>query len=69
MQDRTETVDALWADFASPIRTAEDYINTLRGRRVNVFFMGERVPEPVEHPVIRPSISPSLSNWFNRKVE
>jgi 4-hydroxybutyryl-CoA dehydratase / vinylacetyl-CoA-Delta-isomerase len=57
MQDRTETVEALWADFANPIRTAEDYINSLRGRRMNVFFMGERVPEPVEHPVIRPSIN------------
>jgi 4-hydroxybutyryl-CoA dehydratase / vinylacetyl-CoA-Delta-isomerase len=57
MQDRTETVEALWADFATPLRTAEDYVNSLRGRRMNVFFMGERVPEPVEHPVIRPSIN------------
>jgi 4-hydroxybutyryl-CoA dehydratase / vinylacetyl-CoA-Delta-isomerase len=24
---------------------------------MNVFFMGERVPEPVDHPVIRPSIN------------
>ena len=57
MQERTETIEALWADFASPIRTAEDYVNSLRGRRMNVFFMGERVPEPVEHAVIRPSIN------------
>ena len=39
MQD----ADALWADFARPIVTAEDYIASLRGRRLNVFFMGERV--------------------------
>src|SRR6185295_8041186 len=57
MQDRIESVEALWAHFATPIRTAEDYINSLRGRRMNVFFMGERVPEPVDHPVIRPSIN------------
>jgi 4-hydroxybutyryl-CoA dehydratase / vinylacetyl-CoA-Delta-isomerase len=57
MQDRIESVETLWADFAAPIRTAEDYINSLRGRRMNVFFMGERVPEPVDHPVIRPSIN------------
>ena len=57
MQDRIESVETLWADFATPIRTAEDYINSLRGRRMNVFFMGERVPEPVDHPVIRPSIN------------
>ena len=57
MQDRIESVETLWADFAAPIRTAEDYINSLRGRRMNVFFMGERVLEPVDHPVIRPSIN------------
>jgi 4-hydroxybutyryl-CoA dehydratase/vinylacetyl-CoA-Delta-isomerase len=53
MQD----VESLWADFAKPIVTAEDYIASLRGRRMNVFFMGERVPEPVDHPVIFPSIN------------
>jgi 4-hydroxybutyryl-CoA dehydratase / vinylacetyl-CoA-Delta-isomerase len=57
MQGRIDNVETLWADFATPLRTAEDYINSLRGRRMNVFFMGERVPEPVEHPVIRPSVN------------
>ena len=36
MQDRIESVETLWADFATPIRTAEDYVNSLRGRRMNV---------------------------------
>jgi 4-hydroxybutyryl-CoA dehydratase/vinylacetyl-CoA-Delta-isomerase len=57
MEVAMDVVEALWADFASPIVTADDYINSLRGRRMNVFFMGERVPEPAEHPVIRPSIN------------
>jgi len=48
---------ALWADFARPIVSADDYIGSLRGRRMNVFFMGERVPDPVDHPVIFPSIN------------
>ncbi len=39
MQD----VETLWADFAKPIRTADDYIASLRGRSMNVYFMGERV--------------------------
>jgi len=47
----------LWADFSRPIVTADDYIASLRGRRMKVFFMGERVEEPVEHPVIFPSIN------------
>jgi 4-hydroxybutyryl-CoA dehydratase/vinylacetyl-CoA-Delta-isomerase len=50
-------IDALWADFARPIVTADDYIASLRGRRMNVFFMGERVTETVDHPVIFPSIN------------
>ena len=35
--------EALWADFDKPIVTADDYFNSLRGRGMNVFFMGERV--------------------------
>jgi 4-hydroxybutyryl-CoA dehydratase/vinylacetyl-CoA-Delta-isomerase len=50
-------VETLWADFKNRIATADDYINSLRGRRMNVFFMGERVPEPVDNPVIRPSVN------------
>src|SRR5690348_16346091 len=50
-------VETLWADFARPIVTPDDYIDSLRRRPMNIFFMGERVPEPVEHPVIRPSIN------------
>src|SRR5476651_1159406 len=50
-------VETLWADFKNRIATAEDYMNSLRGRCMNVFFMGERVPEPIDNPVIRPSIN------------
>jgi 4-hydroxybutyryl-CoA dehydratase/vinylacetyl-CoA-Delta-isomerase len=40
-----------------PIVTGEDYIQSLRGRGLKVYFLGERIPEPVDHPVIRPSIN------------
>jgi hypothetical protein len=40
-------VEALWADFTRPIVTADDYIASLRGRPMTIYFMGERVPEPV----------------------
>jgi 4-hydroxybutyryl-CoA dehydratase/vinylacetyl-CoA-Delta-isomerase len=52
-----DTADTLWADFKKPIVSADDYLASLRGRHMNVFFMGERVPEPADHPVIRPSIN------------
>ena len=40
-----------------PIVTGADYIESLRGRGLKVYFLGERIPEPVDHPVIRPSIN------------
>ncbi len=42
---------------ASPIRTSEEYVESLRGRNLNVYLFGERVNEPVDHPIIRPSIN------------
>ena len=41
----------------TPIRTSADYIASLRGRNLNVFLFGERIPEPVDHPIIRPSVN------------
>jgi 4-hydroxybutyryl-CoA dehydratase/vinylacetyl-CoA-Delta-isomerase len=40
-----------------PIRTADEYIASLRNRKLKVYLFGERVEEPVDHPVIRPSIN------------
>jgi len=47
----------LWEPFGAPIVTADDYIASLRGRGLRVFFMGEPVAEPVDNPVIWPSIN------------
>ena len=40
-----------------PIRTGDDYVESLRNRNLTVFLLGEKVPEPVDHPIIRPSIN------------
>lgn len=40
-----------------PLTTGAEYIESLRGRNLRVFYMGERIEEPVDHPVIRPSIN------------
>src|SRR5580700_9407405 len=68
MQDVTRDAETLWADFAAPIKDADDYIASLRGRRMNVFFMGERVTEPADHPVIRPSIN-AMAETFRLATE
>ena len=39
------------------IRTGEDYINSLRGRKLKVYLFGELIEDYVEHPIIRPSIN------------
>jgi 4-hydroxybutyryl-CoA dehydratase/vinylacetyl-CoA-Delta-isomerase len=41
----------------APIRSGAEYIASLRGRDLKVYYLGQRVAEPVEHPVIRPSIN------------
>ena len=40
-----------------PIRTGEEYIESLKGRDLKVYLFGELVKEPVDHPIIRPSIN------------
>jgi 4-hydroxybutyryl-CoA dehydratase/vinylacetyl-CoA-Delta-isomerase len=40
-----------------PIVTKEDYIDSLRNRKLRVFLFGELVENIVDHPMIRPSIN------------
>ncbi|MBX3421398.1 MAG: hypothetical protein KF752_07555 [Pirellulaceae bacterium] len=42
---------------ASPIANGQQYIDSLRGRKLKVYLFGELVQEPVDHPIIRPSIN------------
>lgn len=44
-------------DGMPAIRTGAEYIESLRGRKLRVFLLGEQVEEPVDHPIIRPSIN------------
>lgn len=39
------------------IRSAEEYIDSLRGRKLRVYAFGELLDNPVDHPLIRPSIN------------
>ena len=51
-----------------PIVTGADYIASLRGRDLKVYFLGERIAEPVDHPVIRPSIN-AVARTYDLAVE
>ncbi|HSB66821.1 MAG TPA: 4-hydroxyphenylacetate 3-hydroxylase N-terminal domain-containing protein [Anaerolineales bacterium] len=39
------------------ITSEEDYLTSLRGRKLNIYLMGEQVDEPLDHPMLRPSIN------------
>jgi 4-hydroxybutyryl-CoA dehydratase/vinylacetyl-CoA-Delta-isomerase len=51
-----------------PIRTGDDYVESLRNRNLTLYLMGEKVSEPVDHPVIRPSIN-ALAATYDLAVE
>jgi len=45
------------------IENGEDYIDSLRGRGLKVYLLGENVDEPVDHPLIRPSINAMAATY------
>ena len=55
--DQEVAADGLATLSGQPIRTGAEYIDSLRGRKLRVYLMGELVAEPVDHPIIRPSIN------------
>lgn len=55
-RQREESADERWARF-TPIVTGDDYLESLRGRDIDLYLLGERVENPVDHPVIRPSMN------------
>jgi 4-hydroxybutyryl-CoA dehydratase / vinylacetyl-CoA-Delta-isomerase len=50
------------------IRTGQEYIESLRGRKLKVYLMGELVAEPVDHPMIRPSVN-ALAKTYDLALE
>ncbi len=59
--------DSPW-EAGRPIRNGADYIESLRGRDLDVWLLGERVPEPVDHPIVRPSIN-AVAATYDLAVE
>lgn len=51
------TDSAFKMNARKPIKTSEDYIDSLRRRKLRVYLFGELVEETVDHPLIRPSIN------------
>ena len=45
------------------ISNGAEYVESLRGRDLKVYLLGERVEDPVDHPVIRPSINAMAATY------
>ena len=60
---RELTADQQWEQF-SVLKTAEDYVESLRGRNLDVYLLGERLEEPVDHPIVRPSINAMAESYI-----
>ena len=52
----------------SSIQSGNEYIDSLRGKNLKVFYRGERITELVDHPVIRPSIN-AVARTFDLALE
>lgn len=52
-----------WEQFTA-LKTADDYIDSLRGRNLDVYLLGERIEEPVDHPIVRPSINAMAESYL-----
>ncbi len=40
-----------------PLKTAEQYEQSLRSLNLKVYLLGDRIENPVDHPIIRPSMN------------
>ncbi|HBQ85612.1 MAG TPA: 4-hydroxybutyryl-CoA dehydratase, partial [Syntrophomonas sp.] len=39
------------------LKTAQEYIDSLRNRKLDIYMLGKKVDNFVDHPIIRPSIN------------
>jgi len=50
--------------------TRDQYIESLRKMKMNVWYMGEKIENPVDHPMIRPSLnSVAMTYWLAEQPE
>ncbi|MGB9959404.1 MAG: 4-hydroxyphenylacetate 3-hydroxylase family protein [Candidatus Bathyarchaeales archaeon] len=45
------------------VKTGEEYIESLRKRKIKVYLFGEEIKNPIDHPIIRPSINSAAATY------
>ncbi len=51
------------------MKTQQEYIDSLRGRKLQVYYMGRRIDEPVDHPAFRPHINAAALTYLSQPHE
>jgi 4-hydroxybutyryl-CoA dehydratase/vinylacetyl-CoA-Delta-isomerase len=67
-ESNTDEAAKRLALFDASLVTGDEYIESLRGRELDVYLLGERIDEPVDHPIIRPSMN-ALAASYELAVE
>ena len=62
-QHHEPTAEQQWEQF-TVLKTANDYIDSLRGRNLDVYLLSERIEKPVDHPIVRPSINAMAESYI-----
>jgi 4-hydroxybutyryl-CoA dehydratase/vinylacetyl-CoA-Delta-isomerase len=66
--NRENVPGAIDVGYLQPISDGDEYVDSLRGRGLKVYLLGERVQEPVDHPMIRPSVN-AMAATYDLAVE
>ncbi|MDG1033971.1 MAG: 4-hydroxyphenylacetate 3-hydroxylase N-terminal domain-containing protein [Luminiphilus sp.] len=61
-QHNEPTAEEQWRQFGE-LTCQNDYVESLRGRNLDVYLLGERIDEPVDHPIVRPSINAMAASY------
>jgi 4-hydroxybutyryl-CoA dehydratase / vinylacetyl-CoA-Delta-isomerase len=48
------------------MKTDLEYIESLRGRKMEIYYLGRRIEDPVEHPAFRPHINAAALTYAHR---
>ena len=51
------------------IVTVQDYLESLRSRKIKVYLMGKQLEEPTNHPVLRPSVNAMAETYHLAQQE
>ena len=68
MANQTIVSEPISVGYQQPIQGGAEYVESLRGRDLRVYLLGERVAEPVDHPLFRPSIN-AMAATYDLAVE